>query len=153
MRDRASEAARGATFLGSFVHQLDDKGRVSLPAPFRKEAADLRFVLIQAYPPALSLYPQSSWAEVEQRLKEIVRHQPESRLWVLSVMANAVELTADSQGRILIPTRLQEAAGLDGQVQMIGAIDRIELWNPADFQIAVSGNTEDYARFAPQIFQ
>lgn len=151
MRDKSGE--KRITFLGSFVHQLDEKGRVSLPAPFRKEAAELRFVLVQAYPPALSLYPESAWADVEDRLKEMLRHQPESRMWVLSVMANAVEVSPDSQGRILVPARLQEMAGLEGQVQMIGAIDKIELWNPEQFESAAARGAESFDRFAPRIFQ
>lgn len=153
MPDRTGDRSREITFLGSFVHQLDDKGRVSLPAPFRKEAAQVRFVLVQAYPPALSLYPESAWAEVEDRLKEMLRHQPEARMWVLSLMANAVEVTPDAQGRILIPARLKEMAGLEGQVQMIGAIDRIELWNPERFETAAAKGAESFDRFAPRIFQ
>lgn len=132
---------------------MDEKGRVSLPAPFRKEAAQLRFVLVQAHPPALSLYPESAWSEVEDRLKEMLRHQPEARMWVLSVMANAVEVTPDSQGRILVPSRLQEMAGLEGQVQMIGAIDKIELWNPEQFEAAAAKGAESFDRFAARIFQ
>ncbi|HUH12687.1 MAG TPA: division/cell wall cluster transcriptional repressor MraZ [Longimicrobiales bacterium] len=152
MRDKSSENERGGTFLGSFVHQLDEKGRVSLPAPFRRDAGPLRFVLVQAHPPALSLYPEATWAEVEDRLKDMLRHQPESRLWVLSVMANAVEVTPDAQGRILIPARQQESAGLAGQVQLIGAIDKIEIWNPQRFEEAAR-QAGDFDRFASRIFQ
>jgi MraZ protein len=144
---------RATKFLGSFLHQLDGKGRVSLPAPFRREAADQSFVLLQAYRPALALYPERSWAEVEERLRDLVRHQPESRMYVLSVMSSAVELSPDAQGRILIPARLQEAAGLAGEVLMVGAIDKVELWNPAQFDAAVSSDARNFDRFAPQIFR
>lgn len=153
MPDGSRETPRTATFLGSFVHALDEKGRVSLPASFRREATDGRFVLIQAHPPALSLYPDAAWAAVEQRFREMLRHQPGSRLWILSVLSNAVEVTPDSQGRILIPTRLQEAAGLQGQVQLVGSIDKVELWNPDTFAAAASERAEDFSKFAPQIFQ
>jgi hypothetical protein len=73
----AHAPGRGVKFLGSYQYQLDEKGRVSLPAAFRREAADQSFVLIQAYPPALSLYPAGEWLEVEERLRDLIKHQPE----------------------------------------------------------------------------
>ncbi|HEX7049164.1 MAG TPA: division/cell wall cluster transcriptional repressor MraZ [Longimicrobiales bacterium] len=141
------------TFLGSYTYQLDEKGRVSLPAAFRRTAPDQRFVLLQAHPPALALYPEAEWAGVEERLKDLVRHRPEARVYVLSVMANAVEVVPDSQGRILVPARLKEAAELDGQALLVGAIDRIEIWNPERFEAAVRAEAGEFERFAPQIFR
>lgn len=141
------------TFLGSYTYALDEKGRVSLPAPFRREAEEQRFVLLQVYPPALALYPESAWREVEDRLRGVLRNDPAARLWVLRVMSSAVEVTPDGQGRILIPSRLQESANLRGQVLMVGAIDKVELWNPSEFEGAVGGKEEEFERYAPQIFR
>jgi MraZ protein len=151
--ESSRSSGRGITFLGSHLHQLDGKGRVSLPAPFRREAASEPFVLLQAYRPSLSLYPQSSWLEVEERLRDLLRHQPEARMYVLSVMSSAVQVEPDGHGRILVPARLQEAAGLSGEVLLVGAIDRIELWNPAHFESAVTEQASGFERYAPQIFR
>jgi MraZ protein len=150
--DDGDRGSRMVSYLGSFIHSLDEKGRVSMPAVFRRGTAEFRFVLAQVNEPALTLYPEATWTGVEERLRELVRRKPATRLWVLDKMANAVEVVPDSQGRILIPSRLQEAAGLDGQVQLIGAIDRIELWNPAAFERAVREEAGDFGEFAPQIF-
>lgn len=139
-------------FLGSYQNQLDSKGRVSLPAAFRREAADQAFVLIQAHAPALTLYPEGAWAEVEERLQELLRRQPEARLWVLQMMSNAVEVVPDAQGRILIPARLKEAAQLETQALLVGAIDKVEIWNPERFEGAVSEQSGEFDRFATQIF-
>ncbi len=164
----ASIPSRGLRYLGSYLFQMDEKGRVALPAAFRrgttggngeaaargaKESAEQRFVLIQAYAPSLALYPESEWAAVEERLRELTAHQPDARMYVLSVMSNAVEVTPDAQGRILIPARLQDAAELEGQVLVVGAIDKIEIWNPKRFEAAVSARSEGFERFAPQIFR
>jgi MraZ protein len=143
---------RGAKFLGSYQYQLDDKGRVSLPAAFRREAADQSFVLIQAHPPALSLYPEGTWFGVEEQMRDLLKHQPEARMDVLSLMASAVEVVPDSQGRILIPGRLKEAAQLDGQVMLVGLIDRVEIWTPTQFQQSAQADTAAYAQFAGKIF-
>jgi MraZ protein len=150
--DPAAAPMRGVKFVGSHVHQLDDKGRVALPASFRREAADQRFVLYQAFPPALTLYPESTWMGVEQRLRELQERNPEARLYVLSVMANAVEVTPDTQGRIVIPVRLKELAKLEGQVTLVGAIDKVELWNPGLFDAQVTGQVGKYDQAASQIF-
>jgi len=143
---------RGGKFLGSFQHQLDEKGRLSLPAQFRREATEQRFVLVQAYPPALALYPESEWLEVEERMQGLMR-DPTARLWVLSVMQNAVEVTPDAQGRILIPTALRTAADLDGQALLVGAISKVEIWNPAKFEEAVQGASPDFGKFSAEIFR
>lgn len=143
---------RGGKFLGSFQHQLDEKGRLSLPAQFRRESTDQRFVLVQAYPPALALYPEAEWLEVEERMQAMMR-DPAARLWVLSVMSNAVEVSPDAQGRILITAPLRTAAELDGQALLVGAINKVEIWNPARFEEAVRGAAPDFHRYAADIFR
>lgn len=146
-------AAAVSTFLGSYTYTLDDKGRVSLPAPFRRDAEDQRFVLLQVDEPSLALYPERVWRDVEDRLRNLLRNDPDARRWVMRVLSSAVEVSIDSQGRILVPSRLQEAAGLEGQVLLVGMIDRVDLWNPTDFEGAVEGKEEEFERYSPQIFR
>ena len=143
---------RGGKFLGSYQHQLDEKGRLSLPAPFRREATDQRFVLVQANPPALALYPEAEWLEVEERMQALQRDR-QGRLWVLSVMANAVEVAPDAQGRILIPGALRTAAELESQALLVGAINKVEIWNPAKFAAAVRGLEGGLGDYASDIFR
>lgn len=140
-------------FLGSYLYQVDEKGRVTLPAAFRKgrdESAP--FVLIQVHPDALTLYPEETWTEVEARLREHARRTPRARHFLLSVTANAVELTPDKQGRVLIPERLRELAGIGAEAQLVGAIDKIEVWNPETFRRAVDGAAGDYGDLFAGIF-
>jgi MraZ protein len=139
-------------FLGSYLHQIDDKGRLSLPAAFRRDAADAPLVLLQVHPEALTLYPRSAWADVETRLRELLRLQPAARSYVLGVTAGATEVVPDKQGRIPLPARLREAAEIDGAALVVGVLDRIEIWNPERFHSAVATHTPDFERFAHQIF-
>ena len=139
-------------FLGSYLHQIDDKGRLNLPAPFRRDHPDRPLVLVHVFENALTLYPEPAWAEVESRLRELLRLQPQARSYVLSVTANAVEVVPDKQGRILVPQRLQEAVGIRGATLVVGTIDRIELWDPERFQAAVPARSDDFDRFNHQIF-
>jgi MraZ protein len=138
-------------FLGSYLHQLDEKGRLALPASFRRNAGEDGFVLIQGQEPALFLYPARTWVGVEERLGELMQRQPEARGLVLSLTANAVEVVPDKQGRILIPERLQRAAKLEREVLIVGVLDKIEIWNPELFEGATKEAKPDFERFVRQI--
>jgi MraZ protein len=126
---------------------------VSLPAPFRREAADQRFVLLQPYPPSLALYPEGEWLQVEDRVRDLLKHQPDARIWVLRMMSSAVECAPDNQGRILIPSRLKDSAQLKDQALLVGAIDKIEIWNPTLFESATSAEADRFSQYAPNIFR
>ena len=140
------------SFLGRYEYHLDQKGRVSLPSAFRREVEGDRFVLLQWRPPALTLFPKPAWAQAQERLISFRRSQPEAWADVLAIVASAVEVTTDKQGRILVPAWLQEAAGLEGKVLLVGNIDRIELWNPARFAEVVRTGTGEFQKFSNQIF-
>lgn len=139
-------------FLGSFRHQIDDKGRLSLPASFRRDASDQPLVLVQVQASALTLYPASTWEVVEGRLLELLRLRPDARPYVLGVTANAVEVAPDKQGRILVPQRLLHAVGIGDSALLVGVIDRVEIWDPARFDATVAERDADFDRFASQVF-
>ena len=140
------------SFLGRYEFQLDEKGRVSLPSAFRREADGDRFVLLQWRPPALTLFPMESWAAAQERLLTFRRNQPEAWGDVLAITSSAVEVSPDKQGRILVPAWLQEAAGLDGRVLLLGNIDRVELWNPDEFERVARTGSSEFKKFSNQIF-
>ena len=134
-----------AGFLGRFLHTLDPKGRISLPAQFRKGRESDPFVLIQTQPEALTLYPDDAWGSVQEDLLDYMKRQPEHRHKVLRITADAVEVVPDKQGRILIPERMRQAAGLTGEAWVVGAINKIQIWDPARFEAATTDTTDDDA--------
>jgi MraZ protein len=133
-----------AGFLGQYEYQLDQKGRVSLPAEYRRKVEDTRFVLLQWEPTHLTLFPDSTWEQVQERLLAS-RRQGRSAIarHLRRITARAVEVTPDKQGRILIPSWLIEAAGLEGSALLIGTLDRIEVWNPERFEAAAPDPGEE----------
>ncbi len=139
-------------FVGQYEHQMDEKGRVSLPSAFRREADSDRFVLLQWEKPYLTLFPESKWATIQERLLEYRRDDPQSWNQVRLIVSNAVEVSPDKQGRILVPAGLQQAAGLSGTVLLSGNIDRIELWNPATYKETVQEQAGDLEQFAHRLF-
>jgi MraZ protein len=130
---------------------MDEKGRIALPAAFRKEAAgDL--VLMQGWDDAhLTLLPQPVWTQLLERLMDLRRTDETMANAVRRLLARAAEVTPDKQGRILVPAPLQAAASLRGAVIVHGNIDRIELWNPDLFDASVekvaATDRETLARF------
>ncbi|HEX6926141.1 MAG TPA: division/cell wall cluster transcriptional repressor MraZ [Longimicrobiaceae bacterium] len=139
-------------FLGSYRHQIDEKGRLSLPAPFRRDTDERPLVLVQVHAQSLTLYPADTWSGVEERLLELLRRQPAARANVLAITANAVEVVPDRQGRILVPQRLLAAAGLTDSALLVGVIDRIEIWDPQRFEATLAERDQQFDRFTAQIF-
>lgn len=139
-------------FVGQYEHQMDQKGRVSLPSAFRREADGDRFVLMQWEPRYLTLFPEDKWREVQERLLEFRRSEPEAWNQVRMIIGQAVEVSPDKQGRILVPSTLQVAADLSGPVLLIGNLDRVELWDPATYGEVVQEQAGDFGQFAHKLF-
>jgi transcriptional regulator MraZ len=116
-------------FVGMFEHSLDDKGRVVLPSTFRSHLAERGF--ISQYESCLGLWTPEEFANVAERLTGKVREGKASQYALRAFSANAHEVRPDSQGRIVIPQRLRDYAGLQREVAIIGALDRIEIWDAA----------------------
>ena len=139
-------------FVGQYEHQMDEKGRVSLPSAFRREADGDRFVLLQWEKPYLTLFPTAKWEEVQQRLLDYRRTNPEGWNQVRVIVSGAVEVAPDKQGRILVPASLQQAAALEGTVLLTGNIDRVELWRPETYRSVVQEQAGDLDQFSHRLF-
>ena len=139
-------------FLGRYEKRLDGKGRLSLPAPFRRAAADGPLVLLQYQAPALTLFPEEPWGTIRDRLAEYRRSHPGAAAHVRRITSFAVEVTPDKTGRILIPAWLQEAASLNGEALVVGSLDRIEIWNPGLFDSHLEDGAPDATEFMHKIF-
>jgi MraZ protein len=141
-------------YLGSYLYQVDEKGRVTMPAAFRRGQND-SFVLVQFHGDALTLIPNENWREVEAGLREMLKRKPDARHFLLRLTANAHEVTPDKQGRVLIPERLRSSAGISSEVQIVGAFDKIEIWDPRRFEEATSSGDEvadEWSKLAAEIF-
>lgn len=140
-------------FLGSFQHNIDEKGRLSLPAQFRRGAEERPLVLAHLLQGEwLTLFPEAAWNDMQERMREMLRRNPAARASILKVTANAVEVVPDKQGRILIPRHLQDAAAIAGPTLVVGMIDRMELWNPERFAAATDATSPEEERILQQIF-
>jgi MraZ protein len=115
-------------FFGRYEHSLDDKGRVILPSKFR--APFERGGYLSEYQDGcLALWtPDQFEIQTETMLERASGGKSDrhvARVWA----STSHELELDRQGRMAIPLHLREYAGLEGEVLVLGAIDRVELWN------------------------
>lgn len=114
-------------FVGTFEHSLDGKGRVVLPAAFRNQLAERGFV--SQFQRCLGVWTEQGFEDMAHRLTEKVREGLAPHDAVRAFAADATEVAPDAQGRIFLPQRLREYATLDHDVVIIGALDRIEIWD------------------------
>ncbi len=139
-------------FLGRYEKRLDDKGRLSLPVPFRRAASDGPLVLLQYQEPALAIFPRDAWKPIRVRLEEYRRSDPGAAVHVRRITSSAVEVTPDKMGRILIPGWLRKVASLENEVVVVGSLDRIEIWNPGFLDSHLEDATADASEFMHKIF-
>ncbi|QJA05766.1 division/cell wall cluster transcriptional repressor MraZ [Thermosulfurimonas marina] len=120
-------------FRGRFRHALDEKGRLSIPSRFR-EILRQRYggavLVVTRHPECLVAYPWEEWRKVEERLLRLPQDLPEVRLYLRYFLGSAEECALDRQGRILLPAHLREAAGLNREAEILGLLDRFEIWAP-----------------------
>lgn len=127
-------------FVGTFEHSLDDKGRVVLPSSFRDRLAGKGF--LSQFDVCLGLWNEEGFEDVARRLTEQIRAGNAPQEAMRAFAANAHEVRPDSQGRITIPQRLRDFAGLDRDVVVIGAVGRVEIWNAARWSDSSVGADE-----------
>ena len=122
------------SFTGEYNNSLDGKSRLNIPAKFRKvldPVNDRTFVLTRGFDQCLLLYPLNEWQEVETQLSHLSSIRSRDRDFVRSITRHATPVQYDSQGRIKIPDALINFSGIHKDVNVIGMIKKIELWNPA----------------------
>ena len=120
------------SFTGEYVNTLDQKNRLSIPAKFRKALEPINektFVITRGFDNCLILYPVSEWNRVEGQLGKLSSMRKQHRDFVRSIVRHATYLKYDSQGRVAIPENLLEFASISKDVNVIGMISKIELWD------------------------
>ncbi|HEX9494485.1 MAG TPA: division/cell wall cluster transcriptional repressor MraZ [Candidatus Limnocylindria bacterium] len=116
-------------FAGEFAHALDEKGRLAVPAKFRarfKEGA----VVTRWMNECLAVFPTSEWESINAEIRKRPRTDRTVQTFVHFLVGGAHEADLDAQGRIGIPAHLRHYADIGDEVIVLGANDRLELWQP-----------------------
>ncbi|MGA2090363.1 MAG: division/cell wall cluster transcriptional repressor MraZ [Endomicrobiales bacterium] len=120
-------------YIGQFVHTLDAKNRVFLPARFRNK--NNLFVITRGLEPCLNIYDGKMWAKVLEKLDNLaIADKTQERGFKRAFLSGAHEAVCDGQGRILIPQNLKEYAQVLTEIIIIGVGNRLELWDAAKWE-------------------
>lgn len=136
---------------GSYSARIDDKGRLKIPNAFRalvdeQHGAGLYVTSVSG--DSVRVYPMPAWLAVEQRLARMPSTHPARLKFLDRVNYFGQSGGLDVQGRVLIPPRLRDSASMNGDVDVIGQIEYLEVWNHERFLAKLQSEpfTDDDAR-------
>jgi MraZ protein len=124
-------------FLGEFEATVDPKGRFLLPAGIKKqlpEGENTQFVINRGFEKCLTLYPTSSWNPIFQKISQLNDFDPKVREFRRYFLNGAIALELDSAGRLLVPKNLAEHAGLQKDIVLVSAVNKMEIWDKTHYQ-------------------
>lgn len=146
------------TFTGEFLHTLDTKGRINIPARFRLTLSPENhqtLVITRGLDPCIIAYPLIEWQKVEESLRSLSSASRVYRSFVRGRVRHATPVEFDQQGRIQIPVTLREYASIGREVLIIGMVNKVELWNPKRLEevekSTQSQDASDYDKLADRI--
>jgi len=115
-------------FIGEFQHAIDDKGRLAIPVKFRKKLAG-GAVVTRGLDDCLFVYSAAEWKKLAEKLAALPLTQSNSRAFARLMLAGAMDVEIDRQGRVLLPDYLRKFAGLGKDAVVAGLYNRIEVWD------------------------
>ena len=143
-----------SSFKGSYSYSVDSKGRINIPAKLRKyvspEANDT-FVVTRGFEKCLFLYPLDEWNMLEGSIRGLSPSNSQHRFITRTLLQYATETQLDGQSRITIPKELLLFAGIEDQVLIVGVLERIEVWNPKEYEAYMSLQTDSYENVAQSV--
>ena len=136
-------------FLGRYEHNIDEKGRLTIPARYRELLENGAYVT-QGFDHNLIVHPSVFFEELSQKVNRLAYNDPNARQLKRFMFSTAERCDIDRVGRILIPQFLREAAGLSDVVMLVGAGDYFEIWAPEHWarQDQLLQDSETSQRFA-----
>lgn len=137
-------------FMGEFQHNIDNKGRMIVPAKFREGLGET-FVVTRGLDTCLFVYPMSEWKILEEKLKKLPLTKKDARAFTRFFFSGAVECEIDKQGRINIPQTLRQYASLEKECVIIGVSNRIECWSLDKWQEYFVESEESFAEIAENL--
>lgn len=135
-------------FIGEYESTLDAKGRFLLPSAVKKqlpEGGSEHFVINRGFEKCLSLYPMKSWKPIFSEISDLNDFEPKVRQFRRYFLNGATQVELDSANRLLIPKNLMGYAGLEKDIVLVSAVNKIEIWDKNKYQ-------QFFETFSPEAF-
>ena len=136
--------------MGEYVHNIDRKGRLIMPAKFRSELGDQIFIT-RGLDGCLNVYPLEEWTRLFLQYSTLPLTNADARIFLRIFMAKACEVEPDAQGRILIPASLIKEVGLDKECLIIGVANHLEIWPKKKWDSLQDEMLQSYEKVAQNI--
>lgn len=121
-------------FIGEYYHNIDEKGRLAVPVKFRAELAE-GAVVTKGLDNCLFLYPKKIWIEMAEKLAELPITDANARAFSRLMLAGAMDVDIDKQGRIILPGYLRKFSQINKSVVVAGLFNRLEIWQEDAWKI------------------
>jgi MraZ protein len=137
-------------FLGTHTPRLDDKGRLILPAKFR-EQLEAGVVVTRGQEHCLYVFPVAEFQRIAGQLRQAPVTSKQARDYLRVFLSGASDEVLDRQGRITLPVTLRTYAGLERDCAVIGAGERVEIWDSAKWESYLSEQESAFAEQAEEV--
>jgi MraZ protein len=140
--------------FGEYECKLDEKGRFLLPSALLKQLPEDQreeFVLNRGLDPCLVLYPMSVWREELRKIHSKNQYVAKNRAFARKFQSGATPANPDSNRRLLIPKRLMSYAGIERDLVLIGAFDRIEIWGKERYEEWLEDDSNNLEKLSEEV--
>ena len=141
-------------FYGEFVHSIDRKGRLILPAKFREVAKNQfveKFFVTRGLDKCLFMFSEEEWRSQENKFKTMSFTKQQSRTFNRLLFSGAMDVSPDKQGRILLPQYLKDFADIKKDVMIVGVSNRIEIWSKDKWRDFYSNSRQSFEEIAEKL--
>jgi MraZ protein len=120
---------------GNYAAKVDDKGRVKIPAAFLESLREYgnKFYVTSENGDYVRVYPMTIWNEIEEKLARLSSHNRTKQKFLTRTNYYGQVVELDGQGRILVPPSLRESAQMRGDVDVLGNLNYLQIWNHTRF--------------------
>lgn len=139
-------------FIGEYLHNLDEKGRLAVPKKFRPDLAK-GAVVTRGLDNCLFLYTKIEWKKLADKLATLPFSQANTRAFARLMLAGAMDVEVDKQGRMVLPEYLRGFAGLKKNVVVAGLYSRLELWDQGKWEEYKKKTEGESNQIAEQMFE
>lgn len=119
-------------FIGEYSHTIDEKGRMAVPAKLRQKLGS-GAVVTRGIDKCLWVFPKSEWQALAEKISNLPLSDANSRAFSRLMLAGAMDVEFDGQGRVLLPSYLRSYANLTKNTVVAGLYNRLEIWDKADW--------------------
>lgn len=138
--------------IGEYHHNIDDKGRLTIPSKFREEIGE-KFIVTRGLDNCLFVYSLVEWEKIVSKLKTLPFTKKDARTFTRFFLSGATLCEFDKQGRINLANSLISYAEIQKECAIIGVNDRLEIWALDKFNNLMEENTDSLSDIAENLFE